>query len=821
MFSKTFSSRMKRLGATMRECYAAVWGLVKRRAYIHSSPLRTQVYTDCKALTFIKSSTQSELSHRFLAKCAGMRYDLFFFPGYRNVIADAGTRLQLAGQHETTPEGSIIALLDLLGVLPKALRTAKRVWISISEHTEQAYKVVQQWRTLANAMVRSSPTVQLFKQNHDLRILQFPAHTCLEQTRLALRESVPTAVLMPLDLVIWLSIDDNGTLIPEVRDAVGRCKRHIYVGSIFVWLLHKIEGAVDHITMLATKDGAQVDTDTTDASVEQEGWAGPIFDDETTMDSICDLQDDEVTDVPLQVEPQMHYGEQRHLIERLAELVDTDKWVGKQTVEDATKEEKKKIFTDKSGLKYYNQDGHMTLVVPKNRRGYVLRLTHEASNHASTTSLRREVRRRYWWPRLARDCSRWSDACHACQYSKIARVRHHNMYSCPSYVLPRNEMGLDVKQITVNGVKWQILLMVDKFSGFVVVSILPGRKVDFVISGLWNHWYSIFASPKIITVDGAKELVSEKLKGFLKRQGTQLRQPLAGYPEAAGKVERQWQWIEACLRRVTDFSAWRVELQQAILNKNTTVEGPTKETPFELFLGGPAHTAATRPYETVRTTSPAANVDLRASLQKTRESIRQQAAANANYERSASAIKRNRTGRKLGGPLIVGEKVWIWMDIGRGKGKRPRSTFIKWLEGEVTGVQGVRVDLRAETGNRMYTRHRQSVKRRTDALPPPTPAKDVLPATAVDTPQDATTAAETPGTRKVPTRKRTPLRTRRKAIAQTEMVEAARTTPRTKRKKQRRQDKTPVANAARPQRKRIVTTRLLQSKEQSRRRQRR
>ena len=161
------------------------------------------------------------------------------------------------------------------------------------------------------------------------------------------------------------------------------------------------------------------------------------------------------------------------------------------------------------------------------------------------------------------------------------------------------------------------------------------------------------------------------------------------------------------------------------------------------------------------------------------------------------------------------------MDIGRGKGKRPRSTFIKWLEGEVTGVQGVRVDLRAETGNRMYTRHRQSVKRRTDALPPPTPAKDVLPATAVDTPQDATTAAETPGTRKVPTRKRTPLRTRRKAIAQTEMVEAARTTPRTKRKKQRRQDKTPVADTARPQRKRIVTTRLLQSKEQSRRRQRR
>ena len=67
-YSKSFSAAMRKQGATAREAHAVVFALHAARVYTLSSPHPTTVYTDRRSLTFVKDSTRSELSLRFLQK---------------------------------------------------------------------------------------------------------------------------------------------------------------------------------------------------------------------------------------------------------------------------------------------------------------------------------------------------------------------------------------------------------------------------------------------------------------------------------------------------------------------------------------------------------------------------------------------------------------------------------------------------------------------------------------------------------------------------------------------------------------------------------
>jgi hypothetical protein len=347
------------------------------------------VYTDCRSLIFVKDSTKSELSSRFLDKLQDIRYTIRYKRGSENIVADAFSRLDLNGPDRLSPTGTATALDDLFDHLTgTAAQSARNVWIYVSEYTDEAYRLAQSWRGRAGAggaMSKSAPVPAALNTVHDLRILRFDPHVAVEMARQVLRQPIPTAILVPLDLTGQIGADASGKPIPGVLEAVRAAKKRTYVGGNHIWLLHCIRGAEDDICLACTLVSAVPQTD-------------PLMPNGNTGGAT--ITDSASTPLPDGAfHEHQHYGDTRHLLGRLACDLDVASWAGCQSLDGLSDVELAHVLTDPRGLKWLrDDDGPDKLLVPVHSRPPILELVHVESNHASADGLAREVKRNYYWP---------------------------------------------------------------------------------------------------------------------------------------------------------------------------------------------------------------------------------------------------------------------------------------------------------------------------------------------------------------------------------------------------------------------------------------
>ena len=718
-YSKSFSAAMRKQGATAREAHAVIFALHAARVYTLSSPHPTTVYTDCRSLTFVKDSTRSELSLRFLQKIEDQRFVIRYKKGSENTVADAYSRLPLLGPDLLSPAGTAIALDDLLDhVADSPLRQARTVWVHMTEYVEEAYRVVQLWRKEKNVMSRSAPIQAELARRHDFRILRFDAHQAVEGARNILSSPCPAAILMPLDLSGGIAVGDDGHVIPALSQAVNDCKKIVYLGSNTLWLLHQMGDLDDKVCMTGTTTIEELE------ALDATELGDPSFPADVLADAelVSDLPDGNL-------DAHHHYGETRHLLQRLARLIDVTTWPSQQTLEGLSDAQAARIATDEQGLKWVrSDDGPDRLLVPTSQRTLLLELVHTETNHASAAILKREIGRDYWWPGIAASCDEYYQKCDACARGSVRRNIHHNIYASSTYSKPREVVALDFKKITIGGLTSYLLLIVCKFSGFVTVAVLPQRTAACVIQALDEEFFSVFGPPRKVTIDGAPEFKSAALRAWLEGHGVELVQPMEYYPQAAGIAERVWVMIRAALRRTTDFTAWRAQLRQAVYMHNTVPRRESGVSPFLLFFGGEPNTtaaskaAAVRTFDDARLTSDA---DVRDALLGGNAAHAQAAAANSNHARRARAVDLNKAGRTPH-TFFVGDAVWVWQEVSGSSTKhrgrdRPRSCLSPWLPGVIVAINGPRHTIRPPdvTSSLRYMRHPTALKLRFDPEPPP------------------------------------------------------------------------------------------------------
>ena len=724
-YSKGFSERMRRQGATAREAHAVIYGLHAARVYCHSSPFPTTVFTDCRSLTFVKDSSRSELSVRFLQHLQDHRYVIRYKRGSENQVADAFSRIPMLGHDLPTRAGTAIALDDLLEHLAgTSAHLARRVWVYMAEHNEEAYRSVQLWRgkhNLRNKMCSSAPSPELFRSVHDLRILRFDPHDAVERARQALLQPCPTAILLPLDLAGNLGVDENGNTIPSVRNAVLRAHMRAYVGSNNLWVLHNIAEAENDVCLVA-------DTlPEPGASTSSPGGPPPG---PRRAISITDASEDPLPDGAFR--EYEHYGETRHLLDRLGQSLDLSSWPESQDVDEVPAGLRPKVVSDDRGLKWLRVDnGPDQVIVPRQFRSLLARLVHTETNHAKASTLAREILRSYYWPGIHKFCADFVKRCEKCAVGNVRRVRHHNIYAASNYTTPRQVIGLDVKKIAVGSEVRYLLLIIDKFSSFCTMAVMPDRTAASVIQALDEEFFSIFGPAQRVTIDGAQEFKSRKLHDWLRARGSTIVTPMEFYAQAAGHVERVWVMVRAALRRTLDFTAWRAELRQAVFQYNALCRD-TGTSPYELFFGGIAPSTASTLAAAVRAFDDPAVHDARdveIALADGAAAIRTQAAADANLARRVRAVDLNKSGRSPP-EFKVGDKVWFWQEVSGGVSRtrgrdRPRTALSPWLKGVVSAIHGPRLSVTpARSGPRrrgqrtLHERHRSCVKHRTDASPP-------------------------------------------------------------------------------------------------------
>ena len=719
-FSKSFSPTMRRAGATAREAHAAIYALNASRLYCHSSPFPVTVFTDCRSLTFVRDSTNSELSSRFLDKVQDIDYVLRYRKGSENTVCDAFSRLESDGPDALSPAGTATALDDLLEHLDGSpVQRARNVWVHVAEYTDEAYRLVQAWRGRAGvggAMSKAAPTEETLRAHHDLRVLRFAPHVAVEMARVVLKQPIPTALLLPLDLIGQVGADRNGP-IPDILEAVRAAKKRAYVGSNALWILHCVENAEDDVCLTTTLTEVAAETD---PLAPNDGPRGAV--NIEAPDNPSSLPDGDVVD-------HQHYGETRHLLQRMSSLVDITTWPDLQVLDGLTTEQTARVLTDQRGLKWIRRKkGPSCVIVPERFRPLILQLAHTESNHASVNGLVREIKRNYFWPTLKADCKQWVDVCERCAIGNVRRVLSHNLYASSSYTMPRQVVGLDFKKITVGGETAQLLLMVDRFSGFATLAVMPERTAACTIQALDEEFFSIFGPPRKLTVDGAPEFRSEALRTWVTAQGCELVPPLEFYPNAAGATERVWVMIRTTLRRTKDFSAWRAELRQAVYQYNA-MSRDERPSPFSLFFGGEPNTVSSMQVAALRPpTDP--NTNFQQVLSEGTAATHAQEAADGDLRRRARAVSLNQAGRRPR-TYRVGDAVWFWQNVSGGVNRgddRPRTATTPWQAGVVSAVSDVRISVRPLARGRgrraQHERHVSHVKPRNFGQPAPTEVPD-------------------------------------------------------------------------------------------------
>ena len=356
----------------------------------------------------------------------------------------------------------------------------------------------------------------------------------------------------------------------------------MYLGSNTLWLLHQMGDLDDKVCMAATTSFEELEAleastlgvspSTADVRVE------PVL--------AADLPDGEA-------ESHNHYGETRHLLQRLARLIDITTWPAQQSLDGLSAAQIARIATDERGLKWVrSDDGPDRILVPASQRAMLLELVHTETNHASAAVLKREIGRDYWWPGISASCGEGYRACDACARGNVRRVMHHNIYASSTYSKPRDVIALDFKKITIGEHASYLLLMVDKFSGFVTIAVLPTRTAACVIQALDEEFFSVFGPPRKVTIDGAAEFKSAALRTWLEGHNVEPVKPMKHYPQTAGVAERVWVMVRAALRRTTDFAAWRAQPRHAVYMHNTVLRCESGASPFLLFFGGEPNTTA-------------------------------------------------------------------------------------------------------------------------------------------------------------------------------------------------------------------------------------
>jgi len=154
------------------------------------------------------------------------------------------------------------------------------------------------------------------------------------------------------------------------------------------------------------------------------------------------------------------------------------------------------------------------------------------------------------WPGMSRLFQRDADNCSACQLNSLRRPVFelmrptvalepwaHIQYDLASNLIP-----------TEDGFRY-LLVVIDVFSGYLVLSALRTKNSPEIASSLWKI-FSTLGLPKIMQSDREPTLRSQVMKDFIKIVGAYFRGSIPYEPHANGKVERNIQTVMTVVNKL-------------------------------------------------------------------------------------------------------------------------------------------------------------------------------------------------------------------------------------------------------------------------------
>jgi len=231
------------------------------------------------------------------------------------------------------------------------------------------------------------------------------------------------------------------------------------------------------------------------------------------------------------------------------------------------------------------------VVVPLSLQAFVLRLHHNMPLHAHQGGKRlyKMLSKKFYWPDMSRDVTRWVKSCLSCAKRKTSRNWNQGLTEPTLAQFPFQVVGIDLvgKCLeTTSGNKW-ILTILDHFTRWPIAIPLPDRKTQTIAHAIYKYLVCEHGVPSKILSDQGQELISHAMRHLYQRWGIKPAQTGGYNPQANGACERFHRWLNVTMTQLYDRTNpdWDDYIPALCFAYRVSINDATGHSPYYLLRG--------------------------------------------------------------------------------------------------------------------------------------------------------------------------------------------------------------------------------------------
>ena len=242
--------------------------------------------------------------------------------------------------------------------------------------------------------------------------------------------------------------------------------------------------------------------------------------------------------------------------------------------------------------KNVNDIGKKMLVVPKECRATVLKLSHDlpVSGHFSHRKTLMKVRENFYWPNMTIDVYRYCRSCDRCQKNVAkGRVKAAPLVKMSIFTVPFERVAVDIvgplKPVSSEGHQY-ILTLIDYATSFPEAAPLKNITSIDVAEALMTI-FSRVGIPKEILSDRGSQFTSDLMGKVYDLVGVKPLFTTPYHPMCNGRIERQHSILKSILKKLCIMKPkeWHRYLSCALFAMREIPSDSLGFSPFEMLYG--------------------------------------------------------------------------------------------------------------------------------------------------------------------------------------------------------------------------------------------
>ena len=170
-------------------------------------------------------------------ECQSMTYRVEYYPGKINLLGDAMSRTPVIRERPLAVAGMDILLAELLSSLDEKTRSTIKTWVWAEKETAMAERMVQQWRSATNPIVKGAPRSAAYDIDWDFAVVAATGERAPVVCADLFATCKKFACLVPTDLVNYVPLAKQDVVDEALVGMVRAAQKVVSVDVGLTWIV--------------------------------------------------------------------------------------------------------------------------------------------------------------------------------------------------------------------------------------------------------------------------------------------------------------------------------------------------------------------------------------------------------------------------------------------------------------------------------------------------------------------------------------------------------------------------------------------------------